>query len=155
MNLRRLVWRSWSYFRLGYGTYLALLIGVFSNIIVIYKLFLAEDPTLLAIFPHITNFMLVSIPAGTVASILVGYIHFKRTRAFQTDVIISTEVNPYNWISVPGKERELTVPVAILQLECQRALLKAQGVWTDKMELETNRAIGAFEKLRRGERMDS
>jgi hypothetical protein len=95
------------------------------------------------------------MPGGTLWAIIVGYIHFKRTRAFQTDVIISTEVNPYNWISVPGKERELTVPVTILQLECQRALLKAQGVWTEKMELETNRAIAAFEKLRRGERMDA
>ena len=135
MNFERMVFRSWFYLRVGYATYIAFLIGFVSNIIVIYKLAVA-DTALVSIFPHLTEFAVVVAIIASPISVIIGLLHMRRTAAFAADASVSTEANPYVYKIVPGKEREVTIPLSIMTA---RVLLKLAGdklTVQEKQELE-------------------
>lgn len=135
MNFERILFRSWFYLRVGYGTYIAFLIGFLSNIIIIYKLAIANT-SLVSIFPHLTEFTAIAIVIASPISIIIGLYHMRRTAAFAADATVSMEANPYVYKIVPGKEREVTVPLSILTA---RVLLKLAGdklTPEEKQELE-------------------
>jgi hypothetical protein len=136
MNLERIIFRSWFYLRIGYGTYIAFLIGFFSNIIVIYKLAIT-DTSLVSIFPHLTEFTAIAIVVASPVSVIIGLFHMRRTAAFAADASVSTEANPYVYKIIPGKEREVTVPLSILTA---RVLLKLAG---DKLTADEKRELEA------------
>jgi len=128
MNLERIIFRSWFYLRVGYGTYIAFLIGFVSNIIVIYKLAVA-DTSLVSVFPHLTEFTVLAVVIASPLSVIIGLFHMRRTAAFAADASVSMEANPYVYKIVPGKEREVTVPgdklTAEEKQELERVLAKA------------------------------
>ncbi|MFL6494426.1 MAG: hypothetical protein ACJ70N_06455, partial [Nitrososphaera sp.] len=67
----------------------------------------------------------------TVISILGGhYIH--RKRQFRLEQAVATEENPYLYRSAPGKERDLMIPVTILQLEAVEAILNSSNGMTEE-----------------------
>jgi hypothetical protein len=134
MNFERIIFRSWFYLRVGYGTYIAFLIGFLSNIIVIYKLAIA-DTSLVSIFPHLTEFTAVAIVIASPISVIIGLFHMRRTAAYAADASVSIEANPYAYKVVPGKEREVTVPLSILTA---RVLLKLSG---DKLTAEEKQEL--------------
>jgi hypothetical protein len=136
MNLERIIFRSWFYLRIGYGTYIAFLIGFFSNIIVIYKLAIT-DTSLVSIFPHLTEFTAIAVIIASPVSVVIGLFHMRRTAAFAADASVSTEANPYVYKIIPGKEREVTVPLSILTA---RVLLKLAG---DKLTADEKRELEA------------
>jgi hypothetical protein len=109
-----LLFRAWFYFRTGYGLYLAFLIGFASNIVVLYKLGVADNKYLLPIFPSLTVFGIVALIVASPIAIFSGLYHMKRTGAFAADAAVQTESNPYVYRAVPGKEREVFVPLMIL-----------------------------------------
>jgi len=108
------LFRAWFYFRTGYGLYLAFLIGFASNIVVLYKLGVADNTYLAPIFPHLTVFGIVALIVAAPVAIFSGLYHMKRTGAFAADAAVQTESNPYVYRAVPGKEREVFVPLMIL-----------------------------------------
>ncbi len=108
------MFRAWFYFRTGYGLYLAFLIGFASNIVVLYKLGVADNTYLAPIFPHLTVFGIVALIVAAPVAIFSGLYHMKRTGAFAADAAVQTESNPYVYRAVPGKEREVFVPLMIL-----------------------------------------
>jgi len=134
MNFERIIFRSWFYLRVGYGTYIAFLIGFVSNIIVIYKLAIADTP-LVSIFPHLTEFTAVAIVIASPISVIIGLFHMRRTAAYAADASVSMEANPYVYKIIPGKEREVTVPLSILTA---RVLLKLAG---DKLTAEEKQEL--------------
>jgi len=135
MNFERMIFRSWFYLRVGYGTYIAFLIGFVSNIIVIYKLAIA-DTSLVSVFPHLTEFAILAVVIASPLSVIIGLYHMRRTAAFAADATVSMEANPYVYKIIPGKEREVTVPLSIMTA---RVLLKLAGdklTPEEKQELE-------------------
>jgi hypothetical protein len=114
MNFWKLLFRAWFYFRTGYGLYLAFLIGFASNLVVIYKLGISDSPFLFSLFPHLTEFAIAAIIVATPIAIYSGLYHMKKTGAFAADAAVQTESNPYIYRAVPGKEREVFVPLMIL-----------------------------------------
>jgi hypothetical protein len=75
----------------------------------------------------------------TVISILGGhYIH--RKRQFRLEQAVAIEENPYLFRSAPGKERDLMIPMGILQLEAIEAILNSNNSLTE----EKKKQIEAF-----------
>jgi len=144
MNFERMLFRSWFYLRVGYATYIAFLIGFVSNIIVIYKLAIA-DTSLVSIFPHLTEFVVIVAILASPLSIIIGLFHMRRTAAFAADASVSTEANPYVYKIVPGKEQEVTFPLSILTA---RVLLKLAG---DELTVEEKQEIEAV--LRKADKL--
>ena len=145
MNFERIIFRSWFYLRVGYATYIAFLIGFVSNIIVIYKLAIATDSSLVSIFPHLTEFALLAAVVASPISVVIGLYHMRRTAAFAADATVSMEANPYVYKLVPGKEQEVTVPLSILTA---RVLLKLAG---DELTVEEKQEIEAV--LRKADKL--
>ncbi|HYU87241.1 MAG TPA: hypothetical protein VEL52_00900 [Candidatus Bathyarchaeia archaeon] len=138
MNFWKALFRAWFYFRQGYNLYLAFLIGFASNIIVLFRLGVEPNKTLLTIFPTLGIFtavgLLVAIPVG----IFAGLYHMRRTAAFAADAAVQTESNPYMYKAIPGKEREVFIPIWILTLRALSKVLDQQKTITteDREEME-------------------
>jgi hypothetical protein len=136
VNLWKLVFRAWFYFRQGYNVYLAFLIGFASNIIVLYRLGVADIGWLHDIFPSLGVFvvfgLLIAIPLG----IFAGLYHMKRTAAFAADASVSTEANPYAYKTL-GKEKEVFLPLWILTVRGLAKLLEREETMSteDRNEL--------------------
>ena len=125
MNFWKALFRAWFYFRQGYNLYLAFLIGFASNIVVLFRLGVEPNKSLLGVFPSLGIFtavgLLVAIPVGIVA----GLYHMKRTGAYAADASVATEANPYVYKTI-GKEKEVFLPLWILTARGLAKLLERE-----------------------------
>ena len=87
--------RSWYYFRMGWGTYFAFIFAAINTLVVTYYLAIERIPALLTIFPNFLQYILIISAIGVPLLIIVGYIHYKRTLAFKSEIDIVVESNPY------------------------------------------------------------
>ena len=87
--------RSWYYFRMGWGTYFAFIFAAINTLVVTYYLAIERVPALLTIFPNFLYYVLIISSIGAPLLIIVGYIHYKRTLAFKSEIDIVVESNPY------------------------------------------------------------
>ena len=87
--------RSWFYFRMGWGTYFAFIFAATNTLTVTYYLAIERIPTLITIFPNFLQYILIISAIGVPLLIIVGYIHYKRTLAFKSEIDVTMESNPY------------------------------------------------------------
>ena len=87
--------RSWFYFRMGWGTYFAFIFAAINTLTVTYYLAIERVPTLITIFPNFLQYILIISAVGVPLLIIVGYVHYKRTVAFKSEVDVIMESNPY------------------------------------------------------------
>jgi len=87
--------RSWFYFRMGWGTYFAFIFAAINTLTVTYYLAIEKIPTLTTIFPNFFQYILIISVIGVPLLIIVGYIHYKRTVAFKSEIDVTMESNPY------------------------------------------------------------
>jgi len=134
LNVRQFLFRSWYYFRIGYGTYLTFLLGFATTIVTVYYLAINNIPALKSMFPSFLLFSILAIAIGVPLSILAGYTHFKRSRAYSAEVDIGVEANPYYYKVTPGKEREISLPLNIASIDVTLAMARKLGVLTPEAE---------------------
>jgi hypothetical protein len=82
--------------------------------IVIYELALKDVPQIHDYFPHLYLFGIVAILIIAPVSIYAGLYHMKRTGAYSAEASVITESNPYVYKAIPGKEREVFLPLMVL-----------------------------------------
>ena len=132
----RRFWES----RQFYSAYIGLFVAITNWITIQYKLLLENVPVLNVLFSNIWVFMIAATIVFTIVSILGGhYIH--RKRQFRLEQALSVEENPYLYKAAPGKERDLAIPMGILQLDALEELLRSNNALTEenKMQFETYR----------------
>ena len=133
----RRFWES----RQFYSAYIALFIAVSNWITIQYTLLLENIPIFNTLFSQLWVFLIVATVVFTVISILGGhYIH--RKRQFRLEQAVAIEENPYLYRSAPGKERDLMIPMGILQLEAIEAILNSNNSLTE----EKKKQIEAFKQ---------
>ena len=131
----RRFWES----RQFYSAYIALFIAVSNWITIQYTLLLENIPIFNTLFSQLWVFLIVATIVFTLISILGGhYIH--RKRQFRLEQAVAIEENPYLYRSAPGKERDLMIPMGILQLEPIEAILNSNNSLTE----EKKKQIEAF-----------
>jgi len=128
------LFRSWYYFRIGYGTYLTFLLGFVSTIVTVYYLAISNIYFLKSIFPTFWLFSLLAIAVGVPLAVFSGYVHFKRSQAYSAEVDIAVEANPYYFKITPGKEKDLGVPLSIANIDLSLAMAKKLGILTPEIE---------------------
>jgi len=138
LNFPKLLFRAWFYFRQGYNLYLAFLVGFASNIVVLFRLGISDNKYLSGIFPTLSVFTVVGLLVAVPVGILTGLYHMKRTGAYAADASVTTEANPYIYKLVPGKEREVFLPLWILTARSLAKVLERQETMTmeDRKEME-------------------
>ena len=95
MKNENIGFRSWYYFRMGWGTYFAFIFAAINTLTVTYFLAIENYPVLSGIFPNFFQYILIISAIGVPLLIIVGYIHYKRTVAFKSEIDIVLESNPY------------------------------------------------------------
>jgi hypothetical protein len=132
----RRFWES----RQFYSAYIGLFVAITNWITIQYILLLENVPVLNVLFSNIWVFMITATIVFTIVSILGGhYIH--RKRQFRLEQALSVEENPYLYKAAPGKERDLAIPMGILQLDAIEELLRSNNALTEekKKQFETYR----------------
>ena len=121
--------RFWEY-RQFYSAYIALFIAISNWITIQYRLVFENIPILSSLFSNIGTFLIVAVVFFSVISVLGGhYIH--RKKQFRIEQELATEENPYLYRAAPGKERDLMVPIYILQLDALEDLLRQNNALTE------------------------
>lgn len=141
----RRFWES----RQFYSAYIALFIAISNWITIQYRLLLENIPILNAMFSNIWVFLVVATVVFTIMSILGGhYIH--RKRQFRIEQAVAIEENPYLYRAAPGKERDLMIPMGILQLDATEAILRANNMLTDEKKKQIDAFKNELKKLSQG-----
>lgn len=92
---RNVGFRSWYYFRMGWSTYFAFIFAAINTLTVTYYLAIENYPALKAIFPSFEIYIIIVVGIGIPLLVLVGYAHYKKTKARKAEIDILTETNPY------------------------------------------------------------
>jgi hypothetical protein len=151
VNFWKVLFRAWFYFRQGYNLYLAFLIGFASNIVVLYRLGIADNKYLAPLFPSLSIFTIIGLLVAIPVGILTGLYHMKRTGAFAADASVVTEANPYIYKVVPGKEKEVFLPLWILTVRGLAKMLDQQRATTPAERKELEELLNKASALLEGE----
>ena len=87
--------RSWYYFRMGWATYFAFIFAAINTLTVTYFLAIERYPFLSGIFPNFIQYVVIVSAVGVPLLVVIGYIHYKRTVAFKSEIDVIMESNPY------------------------------------------------------------
>ena len=87
--------RGWFYFRMGWSTYFAFILAAINTLTVTYFLAVDNYPTLKIIFPSFEIYVLIIISIGVPLLIFIGYSHYKKTKAFRSEMDVLIESNPF------------------------------------------------------------
>ena len=87
--------RGWFYFRMGWSTYFAFILAAINTLTVTYFLAVSNYPALKIIFPSFEIYVLILISIGVPLLIFIGYCHYKKTKAFRSEMDILVESNPF------------------------------------------------------------
>lgn len=126
--------RLFYYFRIGYGTYLVLFIGIVNVLTTTYFLAGKRIPWVHQIFPTFESYVAFIIAIGIPLVVVVGWLHYKKMGTYTQEVAISYKYAPYNYKFPPGYNKEVFGPayLAILKLNIKRI----EGKKLTKEELE-------------------
>ena len=95
MNWKRILVRSFFYFRIGYSTYLALPVSLLGYASAIYYLAIQNLPFLQFFFPKFTFFLIFGILVVSVLGISLGWFHYKRSPFYKAEQEIHVEASPF------------------------------------------------------------
>ena len=107
--------RSWYYFRMGWSTYFAFIFAAINTLTVTYYLAIEKVPILEIIFPTFIQYVVIVTGIGVPLLVVVGYIHFKRSKAFKSEVDIVVETNPYGRRSIVNTELLLEINLKLME----------------------------------------
>src|SRR5579864_5276595 len=116
--------RYWFYFRQGWATYFAFIFAAINTMTVTYYLVIKDAPILKQIFPSFVEYLLFMAMIGVPLLIGIGYVHYKRSRAFHAEADITTESNPYFYKLPPGYWKETLAPTYLMMTILLVKLLK-------------------------------
>ena len=92
---KNLGFRGWFYFRTGWATYFAFVVAAINALTVTFFLAIENYPTLSVIFPTFFHYIVIVVGIGVPILVLVGYVHFKKSKSFRAEADVLIETNPH------------------------------------------------------------
>jgi hypothetical protein len=92
---KNLGFRGWFYFRTGWATYFAFIVAAVNALTVTFFLAIERYPSLSVIFPTFFHYIVIVVGIGVPILVLVGYVHFKRSKSYRAEADIGVESNPH------------------------------------------------------------
>ena len=92
---KNLTFRGWFYFRTGWATYFAFIVAAVNALTVTFFLAIEKYPSLSVIFPTFFHYVAIVVGIGVPLLILVGYVHYKRSKSFRAEQDILIETSPH------------------------------------------------------------
>lgn len=134
MATRKSGFKGFYYFRTGYATYFAMIVGVINILTTTYFLAAKKIPFITHIFPTFLSYVLFLVVIGTPIIVLAGWLHYKRIGTYSAEANITTESSPYSYKLTPGYLKEVYGPayLAILRLNIKK--VKGEKLSEDEIE---------------------
>ena len=129
--------RGWFYFRMGWATYFAFIFAAINTLTVTYFLAIERYPFLTSIFPNFIQYVMIVSAIGIPLLVAVGYVHYKRTKAYKSEADVMVESNPYQRRNIVN----ITILVS-LTMKLNEMMFKMA-----KNEKLTSKEIEEIEKL--------
>ena len=133
---KNLGFRGWFYFRTGWATYFAFIVAAINALTVTFFLAIEKYPLLSVIFPTFFHYVVIVVGVGVPVLILVGYVHFKRSKSFRAEADIQIETSPH--IRRMLQNTEILLPVYLKLTELMVKLSENKKL-TDKELQEVSR----------------
>ena len=111
-----LAFRLWFYFRNGWSVYFAFAFAAVNTLTVTYFLAIENYPILSQIFPSFIQYVSVVTLVGIPILTLIGYLHFKKSKAYKSESEVGFESNPYYRRLIMNSEIMLPIQISILEL---------------------------------------
>ena len=92
---KNLGFRGWYYFRTGWATYFAFIVAAINALTVTFFLAIENYPSLSVIFPTFFHYIVIVTSVGVPILVLVGYVHFKRSKSYRAEADVFIETNPH------------------------------------------------------------
>ena len=92
---KNLGFRGWFYFRTGWATYFAFIVAAINALTVTFFLAIEKYPSLNVIFPTFFHYIVIVVAVGVPVLVLIGYIHFKKSKSFRAEMDILVETSPH------------------------------------------------------------
>ena len=92
---KNLGFRGWYYFRTGWATYFAFIVAAVNALTVTFFLAIENYPSLSVIFPTFFHYIVIVVGVGVPVLVLVGYVHFKKSKSFRAEQDILIETSPH------------------------------------------------------------
>jgi hypothetical protein len=92
---KNLGFRGWFYFRTGWATYFAFIVAAINALTVTFFLAIEKYPLLSAIFPTFFHYIVIVVGVGVPVLVIVGYVHYKRSKSFRAEADILIETSPH------------------------------------------------------------
>ena len=92
---KNLGFRGWFYFRTGWATYFAFIVAAVNALTVTFFLAIESYPSLSVIFPTFFHYIVIVVGVGVPVLILVGYVHFKKSKSYRAEQDILIETSPH------------------------------------------------------------
>lgn len=131
---KKLAFRAWSYFRIGYGQYFSFILALINMFTTTYYLAIKDDPNISILFPNFSVYVIISSVIGIPLLAMVGYVHIKKSHAFTADQEITAESYPYNYKLSPGIQKECMAPLYLELLKLGRKLLSDEKLTIEESE---------------------
>ncbi len=112
---------------------------------------MTDNKYLAPLFPNLTTFTIVGLLVAVPIGIFAGLYHMKRTGAFAADTAVSTEANPYVYRVVPGKEKEVFLPLAILTAKGLAQVMDRLKTMTAEERSEFEKVLAKADSLLKGQ----
>jgi hypothetical protein len=125
-------------------------LGYVSTLITVYYLAIKNLPDLLSLFPHFETFALLGTAIGAPLSVIIGWMHLKRSHAYSAEADITVESNPYSYKLTPGKEAEAFAPSYLELLRLLSRLLASQSLLTKEDEMRIKNLESKLQTLVEG-----
>ena len=92
---KNLGFRGWFYFRTGWATYFAFIVAAVNALTVTFFLAIENYPSLTVIFPTFFHYIVTVVGIGVPVLVLVGYVHFKKSKSYRAEQDILIETSPH------------------------------------------------------------
>ena len=92
---KNLGFRGWFYFRTGWATYFAFVVAAINALTVTFFLAIEKYPPLSVVFPTFFHYVVIIASIGVPLLILVGYVHYKKSKSFRAEQDILIETSPH------------------------------------------------------------
>ena len=92
---KNLGFRGWFYFRMGWATYFAFIVAAINALTVTFFLAIESYPSLSVIFPTFFHYIVIVVGIGVPILVIVGYVHFKKSKSFRAEADVLIETNPH------------------------------------------------------------
>ena len=92
---KNLGFRGWFYFRTGWATYFAFIVAAVNALTVTFFLAIENYPSLSVIFPTFFHYIVIVVGVGVPVLVLVGYVHFKKSKSYRAEQDILIETSPH------------------------------------------------------------